>query len=222
MKHFAEYGVANSENIVREANVARVPVEKVARGFTYTTRDDDFPPTRLIWPDNPFNEAVKNAEVILDVGCGVGRNLPFIYDNTNANYIGLDPNPVMLEHFWTVTDRKYQTDRVVLVQDINTIADSIDVVVSTFVFQHLGFRAPNGVMNVTDITQKIMEHTHPGSVWILYEHEREEGWISRWMTENGVTPDVYVRDYTGWPELLHRGSDAHLIIWKQLLEKRTF
>ena len=218
MKHFKEFGVAQSGNIVNEAHRANVPVDRVARGYTYTTRDDGFPPTNLAMPENPFVVEVLGAQNILDVGCGVGRNLPWIMEHTHARYHGLDPNPVMLENFWKVTDPKYKDPRrVELYDDIDLLPPGLqmDVVVVTFVFQHLGFRAPPDVMNVTDITRRIRDHTRRGTVWILLEHELEELWIRRWTTENNIKPDVFIPYYKGLPELLHRGDQSHLIIWKE-------
>lgn len=219
-KRFEQYGVARADNIIREANAAKVELKYVARGFTYNTRDNQFPPTRLDMADNPFVADVLAAKHVLDVGCGVGRNLPWIMERTSAHYWGLDPNPVMLDSFWQITEPKPEWMlRSTLVDkldfDTYPIKPVFDVVVSTFVFQHLGFRAPEGVMNVTDITREILKYTRPGTVWILYEHESEEKWIGRWCAENNIRPQVWMPNYMGLPELTHRGADAALVIWKQ-------
>ena len=216
-KQLIEYGVANSKNIVDEAKRADVPVEKVARGYTYTTREDEFPPMPLVLPENPFNDEVLAAKTILDLGCGVGRNLPWIYENTEAMYYGLDPNQVMLDNFWAVTNATY-TNRTTLMKDFTHIPSDMifDVVVSTYVFQHLGYsKTPKGGMNPTDITQEIMKYTREGTIWILLEHEREESWMDKWFEENNITPDVFELNWSGIEELTHRGNDAHLVIWRQ-------
>lgn len=82
MKEMKEYGMATFDRIIAEAgkreydvNGRKITVTGVARGFTYTMRDDGFPPTDLSC-DNPFTDDVLAAESILDFGCGVGRNLP--------------------------------------------------------------------------------------------------------------------------------------------------
>lgn len=215
-KKLLEYGVSRSENIINEAKSAKVEEYLVARGYTYTMRDDSFPSTRLANDNNPFNDDVLVAKNILDFGCGVGRNLPWIYENTEATYYGIDPNQVMLDNFWVVTDKKYK-DRTVLMSDFSELPDGLifDMVVSTFVFQHLGYRSPEDAMNVTDMTQKIMQYTRKGTIWFLLEHEGEESWLDRWFTENDIEPDVFELNYTGLPEMTHRGTAAHLIIWKQ-------
>lgn len=215
-KKLIEFGVSASPNIVIEATKTNREVSEMARGYTYTTRDDGFPPTNLGCAVNPFINDILNAMNILDFGCGVGRNLPWIAENTGAMYYGLDPNPVMRESFWKVTDRKYEK-RATLMASFEEIPEGMvfDVVVSTMVMQHLGYRAPAGAMNVTDMTQKIMEHTREGTIWFVLEHEREEHWMARWLDENNINPDVFELNYVGLPELTHRGSDSHLVIWKE-------
>ncbi len=219
-KTLQEYGVARSDNIVGEARSRGMDIHRLARGYTYTTSDDGFPPTDLAC-DNPFADNVLEAKNILDFGCGVGRNLPWVAENTDAIYYGLDPNPVMLENFWNVTDIKYNDGGVNLMASFDDIPDGtmFDVVVSTFVMQHLGYRAPAGAMNVTDMTQEIMKYTREGTVWYLLEHEGEEQWFSRWFQENNVEPDVFIQNYEGQPDLLHRGNDAHLMIWRQTYDR---
>lgn len=217
VKRLEEYGCATSTRILDEAERVKVDVTAVARGYTYTTKDDGFPPTPLAFEGNPFNDEIRAAKNILDFGCGVGRNLPWIYENTDAIYYGLDPNPVMLENFWKVTDQKY-TKMAFLLKSFEDIPKDMvfDVVVSTFVMQHLGYRAPEGVMDVSDITQEIMKHTRKGTIWFLHEHETEEpGWLDRWFTENDITPDFFELNWSGAPELTHRGNYAHLVLWRQ-------
>jgi cyclopropane fatty-acyl-phospholipid synthase-like methyltransferase len=189
-----------------------------AASHTYMTRDAQLVPTPLIFGDNPYNKDVEKASIILDLGCGIGRNLPWIMANTSASYIGLDPHPDMHKYFWDVQDEKWK-DRVTLVKDFTELATAldgkaIDVVVCTFVFQHIGFRPPEGQMNIADITVETRKLTTPSAVWIMYEHDGEEDWIGRWITETGVFPQVYMRNYDRIPELSHRGNH-HLILWKE-------
>lgn len=216
-KKLVEFGISSSSNIIAEATKVNKETSDMARSFTYTTRDNGFPPTNLGCAVNPFTRDILNAKNILDFGCGVGRNLPWIAENTDAMYYGLDPNRVMIENFWKVTDRKYEK-KAVLLASFEEIPEGMifDVVVSTMVMQHLGYRAPDGAMDVTDMTQRIMEHTREGTIWFVYEHEREEHWIARWLDENNISPDVFELNYTGMPELLHRGSDSHLVIWREV------
>lgn len=217
MKKFEEFGVCTSDRIVSEANRVNVPVEKVARGYTYTTRNDRFPSTPLAFMGNPYNNEIYDAKNILDIGCGVGRNLSWIMENTHTHYYGLEPNHIMVESFWKISDTKYK-DRVTIIENIYDIPTDLvfDVVVSTFVFQHLGYRSTPDVMNVTDITQQIMKNTVEGTVWFLYEHEDEESWIDRWMEENNVKPDIFERKSSKFPDLLHRGQNAHLLVWGEV------
>lgn len=198
-----------------------------AHSHTYMKPDGSAPSTPLIFDINPFNEQVKNAKVILDLGCGTGRNLQWIMENTNALYIGIDPNDSMRQFFWDIQDKKWsQVGRVLLFKDFKDYRDmlihdynldgvdlSADVVVCTFVFQHIGFRPPAGQMNVADITQEARSVSKPNAVWIMYEHDWEEPWMNQWMMECDIFPTVFERDYEGIPELVGR-RPHHLLIWQ--------
>lgn len=212
-KRFLPYGLA----------AEHYTTAKRARGMMYTTAQDTLPPTRIIFDDNPYNDIVEKAKVILDFGCGIGRNLPFIMENTSAHYIGVEPNASALQYFWTIQNNpdefEFRTDnweqRVTLLSTIAEITQSIDVVISTFVMMHL-HTPPPGIMGPVEMVNEIRQHTHPGTVWIFYEHEREKaGWQQAWLDECGIIPQVYKKDYIGWEELTHRGTDHHLIIWKE-------
>ena len=79
---------------------------ETAKGDTYTCLDGSFPSTNLGCDENPYKEELTTAKYILDFGCGVGRNLPWIMENTNATYVGLDPNTTMTEFFWDVQEEQ--------------------------------------------------------------------------------------------------------------------
>lgn len=198
-----------------------------AKGYTYTTNDGGFPPTPVLSPLNPFNEDIKNAQNVLEIGGGVGRNLPFVMENTSAHYYMVDPNQKMHDYFWEIQSEKYK-DRVTLCTSFDQLPVDIkmDFVLVTFVFQHIGFRPPFGQMNVADITLEAMKHTRNGTVWFVLEHEREEIWQSRWMSACGITPDVYFKPggnhsgggtipYPEFESMAHRGNDNNIIIFKE-------
>ena len=210
--------MANSHNSKNEGIRTGTTLEVIAKGYTYQKNDGEFPGTNLYIADNPFIQEVRDAKFILDVGCGVGRNLPWIYENTNAVYVGLDPNEVMHEAFWKICDPKYK-DRVILVKNLDELPKDLtfDVVLITFVYQHLGYRAPEGGMNITDITSEIKKYSKKNTIWFLYEHDWEEDWMNRWFVENDINPDVYIREYAGLVDLIDRGAH-HLIIWKETRE----
>ena len=216
VKEFKPFGVSVKADGYKDASEAR--------GHTYTTSDDQFPSTNLACIDNPYISDVLNAKNILDVGCGVGRNLPWIMENTQAHYWGLDPNESMLKYFWELQDKKWES-RVTLINEFpqfgivspyGCVRVEFDVVVSTLTFQHIGYMAPETHMNVSDITTEIRKFTKDGTVWFLFEHEREDGWILRWAMEQGFYPlDLWLPNYIGLPELTHRGTDHNLIIHKE-------
>lgn len=212
-----KFGVAGKDYINAE----------LAKGDTYTCLNGDFPPTNLACDDNPYIDELNSSKYILDLGCGVGRNLPWIMDNTNAFYVGLDPNTTMTDYFWeTQTNQGYNIDnwkdRVLVCNSFDNIPSDIkfDYVVSTFVLQHLGYRySIPGIMNLTDITQNVFKHMNSKSIWFAIEHDSEEDWIPRWVEENGIKLDVYIRSYIGLPELTERDNTApngghHLLIFQ--------
>ena len=112
--------------------------------------------------------------------------------------------------------------RVILVNDFNQISPGVKFayVISTFVLQHLGYRYDHPTtMNLTDITQQIKSMSNQDAVWFALEHDSEEDWIPRWMSENNINLSVYERSYKGLPELTERDHTApngghHLMIFK--------
>jgi SAM-dependent methyltransferase len=198
-----------------------------ARGYTYTTRTNEFPPTPIFSPVNPFNTEIKSAKNVMEIGCGVGRNLPIIMEETSAHYWGVDPNEAMTGHFWEIQDEKYKS-RVTIVKSFDELPSDlvIDFVLVTFVFQHIGFRPPFGQMNVVDISREAMKYTRKGTVWLVLEHEREEIWQQRWLDALGVMPQVYYKPggnhagggtipYPEFEPMTHRGNDNNLIIFEE-------
>lgn len=224
MKVLTKFGVAGKD----------YQTAREARGDTYTTSSDTFPPTNLACNQNPYKEELSSAKYILDFGCGVGRNLPWIMNNTTAHYVGLDPNKTMTQFFWDVqTSEGHNIDawksRVTLVNEFSELDSNIkfDYVVATFVLQHLGYRyiVING-LNLTEITENILSRMNDGAVFFAIEHDSEENWIPRWLHECNITLDVFIRSYNGLPELTHRDHTApndghHLIIFKHRKETKV-
>jgi len=163
---------------------------KEAQAYTYTSDwdsnnplgvgEDMWPPTPLIFEENPVNDYILQSKNILDLGCGCGRNLPWIMENTTANYYGLDPNKSMLDHFVIKNPEwKSRVNYSTSIEDFNDVI--FDVVVSTFVFMHIGYRPEPHQMNVQDITEMVMNNTRTGTIWFLFEHTNEErDWFDKW------------------------------------------
>jgi SAM-dependent methyltransferase len=217
MTRLYKYGVAGQNYLDLES----------AKGDTYTCLDGSFPPTNLACIENPYTQELNTAKFILDLGCGVGRNLPWIMENTNATYVGLDPNTNMTEYFWDVQEQQgYNVEewkqRAIVCNDFSEIPEDIkfDYVVTTFVLQHLGYRYINpGVLNITGITKEIFTKLNKGAVWFSLEHDSEENWIPTWKRECEIEFNVYIRSYKGLPELNERDHTApngghHLMIFK--------
>jgi cyclopropane fatty-acyl-phospholipid synthase-like methyltransferase len=210
MPELKKFGVASKD----------YPNAELAKGDTYTRLDGSFPSTNLACEENPYKDELKTAKYILDFGCGVGRNIPWIMENTTAIYVGLDPNTTMTNHIWDINDTKYK-DRTIICNSFDEIPSDIvfDYVVSTFVLQHLGYRYNDSSMNITDITQAILKKSKPGTIFFHIEHDSEEEWIGKWKEESNIELDVYIRTYKGLPELADRDHTApngghHLMIWK--------
>ena len=187
-----------------------------ARFWTYQRQDGSFPPTRLLNPDNPFNEEIKKARSVLEIGCGSGRNLPYIMENCPyAKYYGVEPNQSMLRWFWELNDRRFQ-DRAYVTYEFDEVllSQKFDLVITTFVLQHIGYRPVPPAMNVGDITQVVLRLMKEHAIWFSFEYDAEERWIGRWMSENKIRPQVYIRYYAGFPEL-NDHTFHHLIIWKR-------
>lgn len=189
-----------------------------AKGNTYTEQSGNWPPTRLIHEDNPYSDVVKDAKYILEIGVGCGRNVPYILEETEADFYGIDPNESQLCHFWHyfpvwLNDQKH---RVHLYRDFTELPEGVtyDVIFSVATLMHLGYRY-NVRPNITDIVQSALKVLRPGGILWMLEHEREEAWQERMLTECAIEPDVYEKYYTGLPEMTHRGTDMNLIIWKK-------
>jgi SAM-dependent methyltransferase len=192
-----------------------------AKAFTYDTKERNFPSTELIFKENPFTQDILTAKNILEIGCGVGRNLPWIMENTKAKYFGVDPNPSMLQYFWEVNPNPEYRSRAKIHTDFSKLKTvQFDVVLCTYVFQHISYRPQPPEMDIDDITQEIFTMTHPGTVFIFIEHDKEEpGWIERWIESNKILPDVFIRDWTvsgrcSQEHQCDRGTH-HLIIFKR-------
>ena len=174
--------------------------------------------TPFLFPGSPYNEEIKNCKNVFEIGCGIGRNIPWWMENTSANYFSVDPNTYMLQYVFDndlgigKVFKENWKDRVYVATDFDDVIcnKTFDVVISTFVFQHLGYRFPN---TVDEITQSIKKQTRPGTIWILVEHEWEEpGWIERWAKNNGFDPfDLYIKNYNVEP-WTYRGLHDLIII----------
>ena len=148
-------------------------------------------------------------------------------ENTNAVYVGLDPNTTMTKFFWDVQeeqghDIKEWKNRVEIYSEFDEIPKDIkfDYIVTTFVLQHLGYRYIEvDTMNIDNITEAIFSKLNNGAIWFSIEHDSEEYWIDQWIKSNNLNLDVYLRSYKGLPELTHRDHCApngghHLMIFK--------
>lgn len=196
-----------------------------AKGDTYTQIDGTFPTTNILCKDNPHKQEFIESKYVLDFGCGVGRNLRAVLENTNAVYVGVDPNKTMLSYFWETQkqlgiNEDDVKNRVLLFDSLDNIPKDImfDYVISTFVMQHLGYRYGE-TYDLDTITDKIKERTHSKAVWFLLEHDSEEDWIERWLLSNNIKLEVFIAGYKGLPELCERdyttnGSGHHLMIFK--------
>jgi SAM-dependent methyltransferase len=186
-----------------------------AADMNYLTKEGGFPPTPFDHSDNPYRNDLPHIKNVLEIGCGVGRNLPFFMENTKARYFGVDPNPSMIKHFWGMQDPVWKP-RTYLTQEFDdTIkATKFDMVVSTFVLQHFTLRPPPHIMNANDITKEIMKYTTEDCLWFMLEHDHEDkGWQGQWFIAHNIDPDVYIEAWDP-PSMNHRGPH-NLIIFRE-------
>jgi SAM-dependent methyltransferase len=196
------------------------PNIEMAKAYTYDDAQGTFPPTPLIFDENPFNHEIANAKNILEVGCGVGRNLKWTIENGLAKYYGIEPNPSMMKYF-SIQNKDLPADRFEIHSSFETLPQiKFDVIFFTFVLQHITYRPENESMHVDHIIQKCFEFASDNTVFLLIEHEQEEpGWLEKWFKNNDILPDVYIRDWTrkgrcSVPSVTDRGSHD-LIIFKK-------
>lgn len=187
-----------------------------AASDTYTLSDGTLWSTRLTFDGNPFNERILKAQNVFEIGCGVGRNVPWIMQQTKANYFAVEPNDHMREHFFrqeAAIGKVFQSDWLPRCRVFKNFDDldrnctaRFDLVLCTFVFQHIGYRPQPPVMNVGDITRMIRRNTTHGTIWFVYEHQIEEpGWLFRWLSETNFSWFFLDNKFSKIPDLLHRG-----------------
>ena len=180
-KKFETYGIASGN------------FKSLNEALAHSKIQDKLVKSPIVFPQNPFNQHILESNNILEIGCGTGRNLEWILNNTKATYIGLDPNISMLNYFWEQNcGYNYMNKRIHITSDIyNSILQSkkYDVILSTFVFQHIAYNPTENIMNIDDITQIILRFTNKETVWFLIEHEGEQkdGWFDRWINNNKFT-----------------------------------
>lgn len=217
MKKFVQAGISKND--------IYIDVDNAITG-TYTDNNPHLISKHIhipfAFPDNPFNNEVLNAKNILEIGAGCGRNVPWLMENTKAKYFGIEPNLSMSRWFYDHKPERNKIfkeewrERIYITDHFDEVikAQSFDLVIETFVFMHIGFRTPDDVMNVADITNEIKKYTAKGAIWISIAHDSEEGgWIERWLSECDLKPTVYERNYTKVEEMTYRGGH-HLIIIK--------
>lgn len=207
MKTFRKFGVA-SKNYDNHFDAAT---------DTYGTKSGIWPPTPICIPENPFLEECKHARNVLEIGCGVGRNLHSVMTETNANYYGIDPNENMTRWFWEHGDNSKWRDRAVIGNSFDVLPKDlrVDLVLSIFVLQHIGFRPDSSTMDVYDIGMKIKEYTVDGCIWYMLEHNHEErDWLQVWLTMMEFVPviKIPVESVPSLHEMTSRGTHDFIVI----------
>lgn len=170
----------------------------------------------IMIPQNPFNEKIQKAKHILEIGCGFGRNIPGIMENTSANYYSIDPNEKITSYLWDYVDSKYKS-RVYIANsfDEKITSTKFDVVFDTYTLHHLN-KIPNAdTMDLDDITQKVLESCHKDTIWVMIETENEKpNWISEWAKKHNFTLSVFIRDYLDYPEVNETVKNINFVAFK--------
>lgn len=196
----------------------RFDTAAAAAYWTYQTRDGRLVPTPLDFPGidrrDEVRETVERASAVMEIGCGIGRNMPWIMDHSAAHFYGVEPNADMFRFFWDVQDRKH-APRVTLSPELFPETVKADVVLTVMALQHLAVKPPAGAMDHVEITREVIRRNcRPGTLWVHFESECDGDWLNDWTRACGITPLVYWRNYDGIPELNHRLSTHHLIVWR--------
>ena len=175
------------------------------------------PSTPLCCKSNPFCKEIKEAKNILEIGCGFGRNVTWIIENTNAKYFGIDPNKSVAASFQE-RNRRHDKDRIYFTHEFDEIIteNKYDVILTTYVFQHLAPQPTKlDVMNLNEITEEIFKVTKPGTIWFLIDHEAEKRhWQRDWFKRFNIKPEIYIKDCQDFEEI-HPIGKHNLTIFKQ-------
>jgi len=198
-----------------------------AKNLTYTNKNHELVTTPLIFKSNPYSDKIKDLNNIFEIGCGVGRNIDWILKNTSATFISVEPNPSMISALYELFPEYINNSRVKIYSDFSQLDKEIkfDMVLSTFVLQHIGYMPPDDIYNVEDIVREISDYCKEETIWLMIEHDSEDKWIERLLNNCNIKPDVFIRGFKEIEELTHRdyttNDGHHLIIFKGLINENN-
>lgn len=130
--------------------------------------------------------ALRPGQAVLDVGCGTGRNFPFILEQIGptGSLVGVDYTPAMLEQARIRVDRQ-GGGNVQLVQ-----ADAAKLDLEKKFDAALSTLAMSVIPDYKSALERMCAHLVPGGRMAIADAKRSTQWYAR--------PFNFVADFLGW------------------------
>ncbi|NDL68833.1 class I SAM-dependent methyltransferase [Anaerotalea alkaliphila] len=158
-----------------------------------------------------FFENYSNRNVVLDLGCGQGRDALFL-GRLGYKVVGVDISDVGIQQLnKAALQEKLQVEG--FVADIYSfgITDEYDIVLLDSMFHFY----KNDVEKETKVLRRIIEEIKPGGLIcnFMQKGNKREKELKRIIKESGVTFEVLLDGYTDYPEY---DAEFHMYIIKKL------
>ena len=158
-----------------------------------------------------FFENYSNRNVVLDLGCGQGRDALFL-GRIGYRVVGVDISDVGIQQL-NKTAQQEELKIEGFVADIYSfgITDEYDIVLLDSMFHFY----KNDVEKETKLLRRIIEEIKPGGLIcnFIQKGNKREKELKRIIKESGVTFEVLLDGYTDYPEY---DAEFHMYIIKKL------
>jgi len=122
-----------------------------------------------------YGDLIDRSKNVLEIGCGCGRNAQFFgkeeYNTKHIKYFGFDISKEALNLFynnkyWKNSKETHYTSQEI---DHEILKNKYDLIFSSYVFQHIGIGAPEGIHDSLSITSTIFPKLNKNGYIILFE-----------------------------------------------------
>lgn len=129
-----------------------------------------------------YGDLIDKASNVLEIGCGWGRNAQFFRKENHINYFAFDASSAALKFFDLL---KLPKNRFFVSQTINKkiLEREYDLIYSTLVLQHIGFKTSNDQIDSEDIANMLLPSLKVGGFWVSYELN---------VGQNNWNPDLWL------------------------------